>query len=73
MTLSRSCPAHRCGVAIASAMFMCRIHWRMVPSGLRAAVYQCYEDWRNGFIGAEELRARQQPAIDVVNRRLSRG
>lgn len=63
--MTHQCPAEKCGRNLPDHMLMCRPHWYMVPSDLRAAVWATY---RNGAgVGTLPLWQAQRDAIEAVN------
>jgi len=55
----RECPFDGCGRLIAPHLFACGQHWRGLPTDLKAQVWQCYDNYREGDITIEQLRREQ--------------
>ncbi|MGJ5203597.1 hypothetical protein [Bradyrhizobium sp. HKCCYLR20261] len=41
--MSHACPVQNCSSQVASHLYMCPRHWRMVPKPLQTAVYESYQ------------------------------
>ena len=63
------CPILPCPADVPSNLLMCGYHWRMVPPGLRAAVWSAYDHGRG--IASRELSAAQTAAITAVREQLA--
>lgn len=65
-----TCHAEDCTEHVPPRMFMCRRHWRMVPYGLRVAVWANYEPGQERLDGtafpSDEYLEVTREAIDAV-------
>lgn len=60
--MTHICPIAGCGASVASGIFMCARHWRMVPTPLKAAVYASYQADRS------RLSPNHREAVRIVER-----
>lgn len=65
--MSATSPVHKCPVQVCTIMvddrfLMCRLHWRLVPGNLAAAVYRAYHRK-----DTNALRLAQNEAVQAVN------
>jgi hypothetical protein len=67
--LTHICPILPCTRTVPRHWLMCGQHWRMVPPGLKAAVWAAYADGRG--VGSRELAAAQSSAITAVREQLA--
>lgn len=67
---AHTCHARSCEVHVPPKMFMCRPHWRMVPYGLRVAIWAAYQPGQERLDGtafpSEEYLEVTREAIDAV-------
>lgn len=67
-----ACRCPICGAHIPSNHLMCPEHWAMVPPEMRPSVHAAYRRYTARRSTLEELRAKQQKAIDAVHAELAR-
>ncbi|WP_315742782.1 MULTISPECIES: hypothetical protein [unclassified Bradyrhizobium] len=53
--MTHACPVQSCNSQVASHLYMCPRHWRMVPKPLQKAVYESYK--KNGQVSANHREA----------------
>lgn len=60
--MNHTCHAWKCRVEVPPAMFMCKMHWFMLPGHLRRDV------WRHYVPGQEETKTPTNEYLDVARR-----
>jgi hypothetical protein len=69
-TAAHTCHAEACEVHVPPKMLMCKTHWRMVPYGLRAAVWAAYQPGQERLDGTafptDEYLEVTRDAIEAV-------
>ncbi len=64
---TRKCPF--CELMVTPDLFCCRAHWFKLKDAEQKEVYAAYQEWKDGTIGAADLRLRQQAVIVAVRKR----
>jgi hypothetical protein len=67
--MTHECPATGCGREVRITMLMCSTHWYMVPSPLRTAVWNAWQDGAGA--GTAQHAAAINAAIRSVNEKLA--
>ena len=67
--MTHECPATGCDREVSVDMLMCRSHWNMVPTPLRTAVWNAWQDGAGA--GTTQHAAAINAAIRSVNEKLA--
>lgn len=64
--LNHKCEARGCTVDVPKSMFMCNLHWFMLPGKLREVIFHEYDRRAHGQPPTEAFDATVNAAIEAV-------